>query len=261
MKPDPCPHQIAAEPWDFRTMCLAAAFCDIDVAYPCQIVSQGYFAAMTLPGTETPAAAQAQAILGAGREQGAALDDAGAAYVASIVPGTVVSVKAYNSYGGDRVLTPVPPELYSVSTQTFGSITAVLVTTNVLLSEILYMMPGDLTPTTPAWSDELYITFQSSVGPNVVDILTYIINNYTTLTCDPTSFAHVREMLIPFPANFPLLTQQERDPGLEGDRVPARCASGWKTTWCCSSTCPRSRRRWTRSPSATWTPSRASRWS
>ena len=136
----------------------------------------------------------------------------------------MVSVKAYNSYGGDRVLTPVPPELYSVSTQTFGSITAVLVTTNVLLSEILYMMPGDLTPTTPAWSDELYITFQSSVGPNVVDILTYIINNYTTLTCDPTSFAHVREKLIPFPANFPLLTRKNVIQVLKEIVFQARCA-------------------------------------
>ena len=152
------------------------------------------------------------------------MDDAAQTYVASIVPGTVVSVKAYNSYGGDRVLTPVPPELYSVSTQTFGSITAVLVTTNVLLSEILYMMPGDLTPTTPAWSDELYITFQSSVGPNVVDILTYIINNYTTLTCDPTSFAHVREMLIPFPANFPLLTRKNVIQVLKEIVFQARCA-------------------------------------
>ena len=58
------------------------------------------------------------------------------------------------------------------------------------------------------WSDELYITFQSSVGPNTVDILEYIIENYTDLTYDATSLTTVRTKLAPFPSNFPILSRK-----------------------------------------------------
>ena len=70
------------------------------------------------------------------------------------------------------------------------------------------------------WSDELYVTFQSSVGPNIVDILEYIIDNYTDLTYDTDSFNYVRTKLAPFPANFPLLSAEERGASAQGDLLP-----------------------------------------
>ncbi len=146
------------------------------------------------PGRDT---AGTEAVLGQAGSKVRLWTDRAVTYVASIVPGAVLAVKAYNSYTGARVLTPVPKDLYTVTTQTFGSVTAVLVTTTMPLSQILYQMPGDMTPTSAAWSDELYITFQSSIGPNIVDILNYIIDNYTNLGYDADSFAYVRTKLAP----------------------------------------------------------------
>jgi len=45
------------------------------------------------------------------------------------------------------------------------------------------------------WSDELYVTVTSSVGPNPVDIITWLINKYTSLSIDSASFNHVRTHL------------------------------------------------------------------
>jgi hypothetical protein len=74
------------------------------------------------------------------------------------------------------------------------------------------------------WSDELYVTFQSSVGPNIVDILEYIIDNYTDLDYDSTSFSYVRTKLAPFPANFPLLSRKNTVQVLKEICFQSRCA-------------------------------------
>ena len=77
----------------------------------------------------------------------------------------------------------------------------------------------------------MYITFQSSVGPNIVDILDYIIDNYTDLTYDQASFDYVRTKLAPFPANFPLLQRKNVIAVLKEIVFQSRCAFGWKTMW------------------------------
>ena len=92
-------------------------------------------------------------------------------YIASIVPGTVLAVKAYKQLTGERRLVDVPTDLYTVTTQTYGSVTAVQIVVNKPLSTI----------TDQGWSDDLYVTFQSSVGPDIVDILKYLIADYTDL--------------------------------------------------------------------------------
>jgi hypothetical protein len=135
-------------------------------------------------------------------------------YIASIVPGTVLAVKAYKQLTGERRLVDVPTDLYTVNTQTYGTVTAVQIVVNKPLSTI----------TDQGWSDDLYITFQSSVGPNVVDILKYLIANYTDLTWDHTSFNHVHAKLAAFPANFPLLERRNAIEVLENIAFQSRCA-------------------------------------
>ena len=95
-------------------------------------------------------------------------------YIVSIVPGTVLAVKAYKQLTGERRLVDVPTDLYTVTTKTYGTVTAVQIVVNKPLSSI----------TDQGWSDDLYVTFQSSVGPDIVDILKYLIENYTDLTWD-----------------------------------------------------------------------------
>ncbi len=135
-------------------------------------------------------------------------------YIASIVPGTVLAVKAYKQLTGERRLVDVPTDLYRVETTTYGSVTAVQIVVNKPLSSI----------TDQGWSDDLYVTFQSSVGPDIVEIIKYLIANYTDLTWDEASFNHVQEKLQPFPANFPLLERKNAIQILQEIAFQARCA-------------------------------------
>jgi hypothetical protein len=135
-------------------------------------------------------------------------------YIASIVPGTVLAVKAYKQMTGERRLVDVPTDLYTVSNQTYGTVTAVQIVVDQPLSSIVDQ----------GWSDDLYVTFQSTVGPNIVTILKYIIDTYTDLDWDATSFNHVQTKLTPFPANFPILDRKNTITVLQEIAFQARCA-------------------------------------
>ena len=137
-------------------------------------------------------------------------------YIVSITPGTVLAVKAYKQFEGIKKLVNVPNDLWQVQTVTYGSITAVQVVTTKPLSTI----PDQ------GWEDDLYVTFESTIGPNIIDILKYIITNYTNsdLTWDSISFDAVAENLEPFPANFPVLDRRNTIDVLRDIAFQARCA-------------------------------------
>ena len=135
-------------------------------------------------------------------------------YIVSIVPGTVLAVKAYKQLTGERRLVDVPTDLYTVTTQTYGTITAAQITVAQPLSSIVDQ----------GWSDDLYVTFESTVGPDIVNILKYIIDTYTDLDWDATSFNHVQTKFTPFPANFPLLDRKNTIDVLQEIAFQARCA-------------------------------------
>jgi len=135
-------------------------------------------------------------------------------YVASIVPGTVLDVKAYKNFENERKLINVPTDLYTVKSTDYGPITAVEITVNKPLSTI----------TKQGWEDDLYVTFESTVGPHTCDILQYIINNFTDLSYDTTSFTDIRTKLDPFPMNFPILDKKNALTVLQEIAYQARCA-------------------------------------
>jgi len=134
-------------------------------------------------------------------------------YIASIVSGTVLAGKAYKQLSGERRRVDVPTDLYTVTTKAYGTVTAVQIVVAKPLSSIQDQ----------GWGDDLYVTFQSSVGPNVVDILKYLIQHYTDLTWDNTSFNHVHDKLVAFPANFPLLERKNTIDVLNEIAFQARC--------------------------------------
>src|SRR5207253_3052675 len=74
------------------------------------------------------------------------------------------------------------------------------------------------------WSDDVYVTQTSSVGPNTVDILTYLIQKYTSHAIDSTSFNHVRTLLDNYPMHFPLLERKNILQVLQEIAYQARCA-------------------------------------
>lgn len=141
-------------------------------------------------------------------------------YIVSIVPGTVVAVKAYKQFTGERRLIDVPNNLYTVQTKNYGAVTAVQIVFNKPLSTITEQSTNG----TGGWSDDIYVTFQSSVGPDAIDVLKYLITNYTDLIWDDTSFDHVKTKLTPFPVNFPLLERKNTLQVLQEIAYQARCA-------------------------------------
>jgi hypothetical protein len=136
-------------------------------------------------------------------------------YVISIVPGTVLRVMAYKAVEGTKRLVQVPDSYWSVRSETFGTITAVIVTLNKALSLL----------TDEGWDDGIFVTFESDVGPNTVDVLEYIINLYLPeFDTDDTSFDYVRDRLENYPSHFALLEKKNVLQVLREIAFQARCA-------------------------------------
>ena len=68
------------------------------------------------------------------------------------------------------------------------------------------------------------MTFESSVGPNTVDIMKYLIDTYTTLSYDNDSFNYCAEKLAAFPSNFALLETKNIIDVLRDIAFQCRCA-------------------------------------
>jgi hypothetical protein len=135
-------------------------------------------------------------------------------YVASIVPGTVLDVKAYKVFENERKLINIPSDLYVIQVTDYGPIQAV---------EIVFDKPLS-TITGQGWNDDIYVTFESDIGPHTCDILEYIITNFTDLDFDATSFTNIRTSLDPFPMNFPILEKKNAITVLQEIAFQARCA-------------------------------------
>ena len=147
------------------------------------------------------------------------IDDFTFDFLVSFIPGTLVNVYAYKSYNGTRQLTQVPERYYEIITQdslTYIrmkrplSIITYLINLKVTESEdYLNQTASDFSGFVAAhtvdntdWEDQIYCTFQSSIGPNIVDILIWLITYYTPYTYDLDSFNQVREDVADYPANF-----------------------------------------------------------
>lgn len=115
-------------------------------------------------------------------------------HIVSLIQGSVTQVAAYRTFGDAKILTEVDPSEYTVFIRDFGDYIITELQLNRRLSEI----PDE------KWDDELYVNFQSVVGPNPVNVIKYLIEKFTTYTWDPTSFAAVTTALAKYPVNFVL---------------------------------------------------------
>lgn len=98
-------------------------------------------------------------------------------YIVSTIPGVVTKVSAYTNWEGQRKLVEIPENLYSVQTENLG-VDVITIT----FSDALSHYEGQ------NWEDDIYVTFRSSIGPDSVEILKYLIDNYTELDYNLTSF-------------------------------------------------------------------------
>jgi hypothetical protein len=136
------------------------------------------------------------------------------AYVASITPGTVLDVKARKTFEGSTRLVSVPQEYYTVSVVDYGTVSATVIRMARTLSS----------RSEEKWADDLFVTFKSTIGPNTVTELKYIIDNYTDLTYDSTSFDAVETFVDILPSHFARLDRENTIDLIKKIAFQARCA-------------------------------------
>jgi hypothetical protein len=113
-------------------------------------------------------------------------------HIVSLLPGTVDAVAAYRDPGnGKKYLTEVPASYYTVYETDYVGYDVVEIGLEKSLS--LY---------DDGWDDDIYVAFTSSVGPNTCDIIQWLIEKYTDLSIDSTTFTSVKSKLTNYPQNF-----------------------------------------------------------
>lgn len=133
-------------------------------------------------------------------------------FIAAMLPCQVLNVWAYKNFQNTKLLVQVPIDYYVVSVQSFGSLHCTMVT-----------LPRTLSSYRTGWEDDIFVDLISPIGPNTIDILEWIIRNYTTIGIDATSFATVRSRVAGAPSNFCLLKQEDVVKLLGDIAYQARC--------------------------------------
>lgn len=121
-------------------------------------------------------------------------------FIANLIPSTEIhEVMAFRTIDGERKLVPIPTHYYEINLN--ESIAGQNATTIRLVRPLTEYFDE-------AWEDGIFVSLTSSVGPNTVDIIEHLVDTYTDLSKDASSFAAVRASLIPFPSNFAFLDRR-----------------------------------------------------
>jgi hypothetical protein len=159
---------------------------------------------------------------------------------------TVERVYAYRNYNGLRRLTQVPSEYYTIVTddaqgwfqptrlvlaQPLSQVSYYENLTRERLDTILAKVENTVSSvvrakinTADEWEDELFVDIESVTGPNIIDVMKWIIDNFTTLTYDEDSFALAFAFLAAYPAHFMLFEKKNVVQVLNEMAYQARCA-------------------------------------
>lgn len=139
--------------------------------------------------------------------------------VAATLPVTVELVYAWQTMGGVKQITIVPPNLYSVIQVNFGTLPITMIDVPYSLSSLT-----DADGVTLGWEDELFATVVNpSVGPNTVGIIEWLIDTYTNNSWDEASFDQVRALVDPYPMNFALISRPNAISLIQDIAYQARC--------------------------------------
>lgn len=112
----------------------------------------------------------------------------------------------------------INPAWYTVVQKTFGDLSATFVEFTIPLS----------TRHDENWSDNIWASCTSGIGPNGVDVLEYIIENYTNQSVDEASFSLVRPLVAPYKVGFALTERRGAMQVLEEISYQLRCAIWFK---------------------------------
>jgi hypothetical protein len=136
-----------------------------------------------------------------------------ATFIANILPSEIFFIKAWKNVDGLFTLTTVPPDYYEVKEVDLVGYQVMAI----LLTQPLSFFDE-------TWEDDIFATMESTEGPNTVDIMIWMIEKYTDLSYDETTFAYVRAMIDNYPSHFALLERKNIMQALEEMAFQARCA-------------------------------------
>lgn len=139
-----------------------------------------------------------------------------------IISGTiqvgVQVVYAYRTINGIKGIYAVPGNLFTVIQDHFGTLPATLL--------IFYQALSSLTNgdgSNQGWEDDIFTDLTSTVGPNTVDIIQWIIEKYTDFTIDTVSFNSVRAQVASYPMHFCMFDRPSANQFIQDLAYQARC--------------------------------------
>lgn len=134
--------------------------------------------------------------------------------IVSLIPGVVNHVAAYKKQPvGNDLLLEVPSDYYTVYETDYDGYTVVEIS-----------MEQKLSLRDDSWGDDLYVSFTSDVGPNPVDIIQWLVEKYTSLSVDATTFAAVQTSMTNYPTNFALKKRKSVLELIKDIAYQTRCA-------------------------------------
>lgn len=126
---------------------------------------------------------------------------------------TVLRVKARKKIGSATRLVDVPDSFYRLRNINWGPYT----TTEIVFPKLLSTIDSE-------WEDDIFVTMKSAVGPDIIEVLEWLIDKYTDFTVNASSFASVKLDLAGWEANFALLRRGNILDLLRDIAFQARCA-------------------------------------
>lgn len=171
-----------------------------EVSEACPIVLKKWMDTYTIPYEEIPDTMEWTADSGASVSTSAKDCDV---YIANILPSTIKAVFAYRTLPNtsQRVLAQVPSSYYVKNENAnLGTINVTALT----FPRALKNIAGE------NWEDDVYVTLESSVGPNICDIIQHLVETYTDGTVNTANFDAIRDKFRNdddeelYPANFAL---------------------------------------------------------
>ncbi len=153
-------------------------------------------------------------------------DEAEVLFIVNLLPSTITRVAAYKQTNFGPKLMTVPASYYTIYETNYGGYTVCEISMTKPLSqrsEIITEFDGSKRVEQSKWSDDLYVSFTSSVGPNPADVIQWLIEKYTSLMVDTTSFAHVHTHLVNYSCGFALAERRNVMQLIAEIAVQSRC--------------------------------------
>lgn len=132
-------------------------------------------------------------------------------FIVNLLPCTITRVAAIKTVNGQQKLMTVPADYYTIYETDYDGYTVTEIGMTKPLSqrtEIVTNTDGTKRAVQSKWEDDLYITLTSSVGPNPIDVIQWLLNKYTSYSIDSGSFNSVRSKLQHYPCNFTLIERK-----------------------------------------------------